>query len=112
MIEFKQKKYNCPLEMSIDLIGGKWKVIILWNLHFGPLRFNELRRIFPDVTQKILTQQLKDLENDGLIVRTVYPERPPKVEYSLSELGSALIPALKEISEWGNNYMKIKKINL
>lgn len=106
MITFNDRQYNCPLEMTIDLVGGKWKVLILWNLSSGTLRFNELKRIFPNVTQKMLTQQLRDLEHNGLIIRKVYPQVPPKVEYSLTDFGSTLMPVLKEMNRWGTNYVE------
>jgi DNA-binding HxlR family transcriptional regulator len=89
------------MEMTMDLIGGKWKVLILWNLSSGVLRFNELKRIFPEVSQKMLTQQLRDLEENGLINRTVFPQVPPKVEYSLTENGRNLVPILHEMNKWG-----------
>lgn len=91
--------------MSIDLIGGKWKVLILWNLYQSTLRFNELNRLFPDLSTKMLTQQLRTMEEDGLIQRTVYPQVPPKVEYSLTEFGISLIPVLKSMQEWGSAYV-------
>lgn len=105
MITYNNKKYNCPMEMTMDLIGGKWKAVILWHLSSRVLRFNELRRIFPDVSQKMLTQQLRDLESNGLIDRKVYPQVPPKVEYSLTELGSSLVPVLHEMNEWGTDFV-------
>lgn len=105
MITFNDKKYNCPMEMTMDLIGGKWKVLILWHLSSGILRFNELKKIFPDVTQKMLTQQLRDLEVNGLIFRKVYPQVPPKVEYSLTGIGSSLVPVLQEMNKWGTSFV-------
>ncbi|MDP4094449.1 MAG: helix-turn-helix domain-containing protein [Bacillota bacterium] len=105
MITFNQKQYNCPLEMTIDLIGGKWKVLILWNLAEGTLRFNKLKSLFPDITQKMLTQQLRDLENNGIVSRKVYPQIPPKVEYSLTEFGKSLMPVLYAMNKWGTDYI-------
>ncbi len=104
MIIYKNKKFNCPMEMCMDLIGGKWKVLILWHLSYGLLRFNELKKVFPEISQKMLTQQLRDLENNGLISRKVYPEVPPKVEYSLTEIGKSLVPILQEMNKWGTNF--------
>lgn len=98
------KIYRCPLELSIDLIGGKWKCVILWHLRKGPLRFSQLKRRLPGVTQKMLTQQLRDLEDNGLINREVYPVIPPKVEYSLTEVGKTFVPVLKSMYKWGRNY--------
>lgn len=105
MIIYNNKKYNCPMEMTMDLIGGKWKVLIIWHLSFGILRFNELKRKFLDITQKMLTQQLRDLESNGLIDRKVYPQVPPKVEYSLTELGNSLAPVLQEMNNWGAEFV-------
>jgi DNA-binding HxlR family transcriptional regulator len=106
MIAYNNKTFNCPMEVTMDLIGGKWKVLILWHLSSGMLRFNELKRRFPDVTQKMLTQQLRDLEADGLVLRKVYPQVPPKVEYSLTETGSSIVPVLKQMNEWGADFVK------
>ncbi|MGE5372460.1 MAG: winged helix-turn-helix transcriptional regulator [Solirubrobacterales bacterium] len=97
--------YNCPVEVTLELIGGKWKPVILWHLAQQTMRFNELRRLLPRVTQKMLTQQLRDLERDGLIVRTVYTQVPPKVEYSLSELGQSFSPILQAMCQWGDAYL-------
>ena len=83
----KSSKYSCPIEATLDLIGGKYKSIILWHLINGTLRFNELSKMIPQATTKMLTQQLRELENDGLVNRVVYPVIPPKVEYSLSDFG-------------------------
>ncbi len=105
MITYNNKTYNCPMEMTMDLIGGKWKVLILWHLSIDVLRFNELKRMFPDVTQKMLTQQLRDLEANGLINRKVYPQVPPKVEYSLTEIGCSLVPVLQEMNKWGTGFV-------
>jgi len=99
------KEYDCAMEMTLDLIGGKWKSLILWRLSIdGTLRFGMLKRQFPKVTQKMLTQQLRELERDGLIVRTVYQQVPPKVEYSLSEMGKTLVPVLQSLCAWGNAF--------
>lgn len=108
MIEHNNKKYNCPLEMAVDLIGGKWKVVILWHLSEKTLRFNEIRRIFPDITHKMLAQQLRELESDGIIHRKVYAQSPPKVEYSLTEFGRSLTPLLQAMNHWGAAYLEKK----
>lgn len=105
MIQFNGREYNCPLEMTIDLIGGKWKVLILWNLSENVLRFNEIKRQFPSITQKMLTQQLRDMERDGLIARKIYTQIPPKVEYSLTEFGRSLLPVLQAMNVWGGGYI-------
>lgn len=103
------KTYNCSVEATIDLIGGKYKAIILYHLINKTLRFNELQKSIPQATPKMLTQQLRELENDGLIVRTVYPVVPPKTEYSLSAFGESLIPIIDSMCQWGTNYLS--KIN-
>ena len=109
MICFKGKKYRCAMEFTINLIGGKWKALILWHLAEGILRFNEMKRIFPEVTQKMLTQQLRDLEKHKLIKRKVYAQVPPKVEYSLTEFGRSLMPVLYTMNQWGTDYLNPKK---
>jgi DNA-binding HxlR family transcriptional regulator len=98
----KHKTYTeCPVEATLDLIGGKWKGIVLFHLMQGTKRFNELRRLVPDITQRMLTLQLRQLEKDGLIKRKIYKQIPPKVEYSLSDLGQTLIPILQQLEQWG-----------
>jgi DNA-binding HxlR family transcriptional regulator len=93
---------GCSVEATISLIDGKWKCVILFHLLDGTFRFNELRRFVPTVTQRMLTNQLRELEADGLIVRKVYPQVPPKVEYSLSPLGRSLEPVLQTLKTWGD----------
>ena len=93
---------GCSVEATISLIDGKWKCVILFHLLGGTVRFNEIRRRVPDVTQRMLTNQLRELEVDGLIVRKVYPQVPPKVEYSLSPLGRSLEPVLLALQIWGD----------
>jgi DNA-binding HxlR family transcriptional regulator len=105
MITFKEKTYACPMEMTIDLIGGKWKALLLWNLSLGTRRFHELKKQFPGVTQKMLTQQLRGLENNGLVSRKVYAEVPPKVEYTLTDFGMTLMPVLIAMNQWGKEYL-------
>lgn len=97
--------FNCPVEATIELIGGKYKSVILWHLTDGVKRFGELKRLLPRATEKMLAQQLRDLERDGLIIRTVYPVVPPKVEYSLSDLGKTIIPVLDAMCCWGEGYL-------
>lgn len=96
-------EYSCPMEATLDLIGGKYKAIILWHLKDQTLRFNEMRRLISKATPKVLTQQLRELEKDDLIHREVYPVVPPKVEYSLTDNGKSLIPILNEMCEWREN---------
>jgi DNA-binding HxlR family transcriptional regulator len=99
-------KTNCPVVATLGLIGGKYKALVLWHLMGGKRRFGELRRLIPQTTQKMMTQQLRELEADDLIVRTVYPVVPPKVEYALSELGKSLTPILHAMRDWGTGYME------
>jgi DNA-binding HxlR family transcriptional regulator len=96
---------NCPVGATLDLIGGKYKALILWHLTGATLRFNELRRLIPQATPKMLTQQLRELEDAGLVIRMVYPVVPPKVEYSLSDLGKSIKPILTTMYDWGEGYL-------
>lgn len=106
-LNMNNKEYNCTFEIAIDLIGGKWKPIIIWHLGTkGTKRFSELRRLLPQITQKMLTQQLRELESDSLIERKVYPQVPPKVEYSLTASGESLMPILEMMCKWGEDYYK------
>lgn len=99
------KTYACPVEVTLDLIGGKWKALILWHLkERGVLRHGELRRLIPTITQKMLTQQLRQLEADGLVARKVYPEVPPRVEYSLTDYGRELEALLDQFCDWGERH--------
>jgi DNA-binding HxlR family transcriptional regulator len=101
----------CPVETGLELIGGRWKARILWKLYNGNMRFGELRRGLPGITEKMLAQQLKKLEHDQLIVRTQYPEMPPRVEYSLSEFGQSLAPVLEALKVWGvENQAQIQQV--
>lgn len=104
------KTYQCPVEATLSLIGGKYKAIILWHLINRTLRFSELSRLVTSATPKMLTQQLRELEKDGLISRLVYPVIPPKVEYSLTDFGKSLIPILDAMCSWGSNYVKDTKL--
>ncbi|TQV86356.1 winged helix-turn-helix transcriptional regulator [Aliikangiella coralliicola] len=97
---------NCPVTTAINVIGGKWKVIILYQLRGQTLRFGELKRVIPKITQKMLTQQLRELEKDKLVKRVVYAEVPPKVEYTSTELAEKLNPALDLLCAWGSEYEK------
>ncbi|HLP40030.1 MAG TPA: helix-turn-helix domain-containing protein [Fibrobacteria bacterium] len=96
----------CPVTTALTVIGGKWKVIILWNLQDGVKRFGELQRQVKGISQKMLTQELRDLEETGLVSRKVYPVVPPKVEYSLTDLGWSLKPVLEQLCEWGKEYRR------
>jgi len=100
---------TCPVGATLDLIGGKYKALVLWHLAEGTLRFSELRKAVPNATPKMLTQQLRELEADELIHREVYPVIPPKVEYSLTELGRSLMPILVAMRDWGASYLRNNK---
>ena len=103
--------YNCAVDTTLKMIGGKYKSLILWHLIKKTLRFGELRKLIPQATPKMLTQQLRELEEDNLLVRTVYPVVPPKVEYSLSDLGKSIKPILMAMYDWGTDYMKGKGLD-
>jgi DNA-binding HxlR family transcriptional regulator len=95
---------NCPLTSSLLLISGRWKLMIIWQLKDGTLRFGDLQKAIPHTSKKMLTQQLKELENDGLVSRKVYPEVPPRVEYTLTDLASSLMPILNSLLNWGMDH--------
>lgn len=101
---------HCPVESTLDLIGGKYKALILWHLSESTLRFCELRKAISGATAKMLTQQLRELEAQKLIHREVFPIIPPKVEYSLTELGKSLLPILVAMRDWGANYLRTKNL--
>lgn len=98
-------EYNCPVEATISKIGGKYKAILLYHLKEDTLRYSEIRRKTPGITDKMLAQQLKELESDKLIVRKVYPVVPPKTEYSISDFGKTLFPILDAMCQWGEQFM-------
>lgn len=103
-----ENKDNCPVEATLELIGGKYKALILWHLSDGKLRFSELRKAIKNATPKMLTQQLRELEANKLVHREVFPVIPPKVEYSLTETGRSLMPILVAMRDWGANYLRSK----
>ncbi len=100
----KEELPDCPVATTVQLIGNKWKLLILRNLLVRPWRFNELQKSLEGISQKVLTESLRSMESDGIIVRTVYAEVPPRVEYSLSELGETLRPILDAMQAWGQEY--------
>lgn len=100
------KNQGCPVEATLEIIGGKWKGVILFHLLGGTKRFNELKRTMPAITVRMLTRQLRELEGDGIIERKVYAEVPPKVEYTLTKLGQTLEPILNSLRNWGLEYPK------
>ena len=105
-----EKKDNCPVEATLELIGGKYKALILWHLSEKKLRFSELKKVITSATPKMLTQQLRELEANALIHREVYPVIPPKVEYSLTETGRSLLPILVAMRDWGAGYLRRKDV--
>jgi len=96
--------YGCAVEATLDVVGGRWKAVILFHLMGGTRRFSELRRFLPKITQRMLTMQLRQLEEDGVICREVFAAVPPRVEYSLTEFGRTLVPTLQAMREWGETY--------
>ncbi|WP_018932994.1 winged helix-turn-helix transcriptional regulator [Gracilibacillus lacisalsi] len=102
------KTYNCEKELTLAVIGGKWKILILWHLgKEGTKRFSELKSLMPGITQRMLVNQLRELEEDRIVHREVYPVVPPKVEYSLTHHGQTLMPILDSLYKWGKNYMEV-----
>lgn len=102
----RKPPYDCGLDAAIDVVGGKWKPLILWALHEGPCRFGALRRGITGISEKVLIQQLREMEADGIVHRKVFHEVPPKVEYSLTELGVSLNDALIPLGDWGERHME------
>lgn len=103
----KEELPACPVATTVQLIGSKWKLLIIRNLRARPWRFNELRKDLEGISQKVLTDSLREMEADGIITRTVYPEVPPRVEYALSPLGETLGPILDAMAKWGNDYKSL-----
>ena len=101
----KQTVFNCPVEATLSLIGGKYKPLILWHLREGPLHYMELQRKIPKATPKMLSQQLHDLEGNGMVLREVIPEKPPKTIYSLTAFGKSVIPVIDAMCQWGTAYL-------
>ena len=102
---------HCPVEATLELIGGKYKALILWHLSESTLRFSELKKVIRSATPKMLTQQLRELEAQKLIHREVFAVIPPKVEYSLTDLGRSLMPILVAMRDWGSEYLRVKNID-
>jgi DNA-binding HxlR family transcriptional regulator len=103
------KTFHCPVEAALDVIGGKWKPLILWALGDNVMRFGELQKGLPGVNAKMLTKQLRELEEDRIIRRKVYPEVPPRVEYTITDFGKTLIPILQALCNWGAHYLEIEE---
>jgi DNA-binding HxlR family transcriptional regulator len=102
------KEFHCAMDITMSFIGGKWKTVVLWYLRKDKKRFGELKKLIPNITEKMLSLQLKDLENDGIVGRKMYAEIPPRVEYFLTDFGKSLIPMLEEIARWGRNLAETK----
>lgn len=102
----KSEMPECPVAITVQLIGSKWKILIIRNLMQRPWRFNELKRDLTGISQKVLTDSLRSMELDGIVKRKIYPEVPPHVEYSLSDLGKSMKPIIEAMAEWGINYKK------
>lgn len=98
----------CPFIYALSLIGKRWKPAILWKMTEGFYRFGEFKKAIPQISEKMLTQHLRELEADGLITRTIYPEMPPRVEYALTKLGASLQPILEQLNDWGEKATKLK----
>ena len=115
MIEVDGKDYYCPVELAMDIIGGKWKAVILWYLMDNTLRFHEIKKKITSISERVLTRELRQLEGYQLIHRQVFPEVPPRVEYRLTDFGKNLVPLLNQISEFGETYAQdfgeIKRIS-
>lgn len=103
----KIKTYHCPVEAAIDVIGGKYKALIVYELMDGTRRYNEIQKAVPQATPRMLSKQLKELEEDGVIHRVLYPVVPPKTEYSLTEVGETLVPIVKSLCSWGEHYFNL-----
>jgi DNA-binding HxlR family transcriptional regulator len=108
MAKLLYQEGDCPVLVVQNIIAGKWKLPILWQLSQGTKRFNQLQKLLPEISQGILTQQLRELEQDELIHREIYKEVPPKVEYSLTGLGESFMPVLSIICDWGKNYLNLR----
>jgi len=107
VLSFKEKKFRSAVELSLNILGGKWKILIIWQLKDSAKRYGELKKSLPGVTHKMLTQQLRELEQDEIISRKVYSEIPPKVEYNLTLLGKTIIPVIDLLSDWGEEYQRV-----
>ena len=102
----KEELPACPVATTVQLIGNKWKLLILRNLRVRPWRFNELQKSLEGISQKVLTDSLRSMESDGIVTRTAYPEVPPRVEYALSELGESMLPIINAMEAWGIEYKR------
>ncbi|OBR94351.1 MULTISPECIES: helix-turn-helix domain-containing protein [Clostridium] len=110
MDKAKLESYNCAVEAAMDIVGGKYKAIIIYELIDKTLRYNEIQKCIPQATPKMLSHQLKELKNDGIINRVLYPVVPPKTEYSLTELGKTFVPIVKSLCKWGEDYFQLNDV--
>ena len=108
-IELKEKNYNNYVDLTFDIIGAKWKILIIWELRENEKRFREIQKSIGKITDKMLTKQLRELEIAELILRKVYPEVPPRVEYGLTLLGKSILPVIEMLEEWGKQYLSVFK---
>ena len=108
----KIKGYHCPVEAAMDVIGGKYKAQIVYELMQGTKRYSEIQKALPQATPRMLSKQLKELEEDGVINRVLYPVVPPKMEYSLTEMGQTLVPIVDALCKWGNNYFTLAGVSV
>ncbi len=106
----KEELPACPVATTVQLIGNKWKLLIMRNLRVRPWRFNELQKSLEGISQKVLTDSLRSMESDGIVTRTAYPEVPPRVEYALSELGVSMLPIINAMETWGIEYKKQQQV--
>lgn len=108
MIQYQEKEFYNTKDLALSVVGGRWKIAIIWSLlHNGTLRLSEFNKILPDINQRMLIRQLRELERDLIIARTVYPVVPPKVEYHLTDIGKELAPVVQSICDWGDQYLKV-----
>ncbi len=106
LISFENRTYYCPVELAMDIIGGKWRAVILWYLSKGTLRFHEIKKEISTISERVLSKEPRALEKYNLIERKIYPEVPPKVEYTLTDLGRSLTPLLDQVSNFGESFSK------
>jgi DNA-binding HxlR family transcriptional regulator len=109
-IEMGGETFYCALDVTMNFVGGKWKAIVLWYLRKGAKRFGEIKKLIPPITEKMLSLQLKELEKDGIVKRTIFAEVPPRVEYELTEEGKTLLPLIEEIAAWGRRKASLEGV--
>ncbi len=112
MYRWKNKEYKCPVEITIDILGGKWRSLIVWHLSKNVLRFSEVQKIVPGISKKVLSEHLKELEKNKLIDRKVYPEIPPRVEYKITSKGKGITEILDLMEKWGRNILETEGVKI